>query len=187
MKRQDRVEVKPDFRVTAAAVTDARRIWTIYKTGRLASQANAELGITKQDVWEHLCKYDTERQPVYRQREEWQSRIRQPSSVGQVLVAEQLPSREVQGVVWPNIVDGERWLSKLYVANGVRRMGVASKLIEATLLWHHYEPVRLLVAAYNQSAIKLYERYDFQQVRELQSGYTIAGKPIPQIEMVWER
>jgi ribosomal protein S18 acetylase RimI-like enzyme len=168
-----------DVSVEPASPAAAKTAWRIYKNGRLDSQPNEALGITKQDVWAHLCDPGNPDGQI----DWWEERARQ----GELLAAFQdAPRHRINGIVWPNVdEEGQRWLSKLYVARCAKGLGIADKLIQATLTWHHYEPVRLLVAAYNETAIRVYERNDFEQVGERESGYLLAGKPIPQVEMLW--
>jgi GNAT superfamily N-acetyltransferase len=171
-----------DITVGPALPVHGKAAWKIYKNGRLDSQPNEDLGITKQDVWAHLCGGNVEH-PVKGQIEEWENR----AGRGELLAAFQnAPGLPINGIVWPNVDEsGQRWLSKLYVARRAKGLGIADRLIQATLAWHHYEPVKLLVAAYNETAIRVYERNEFEQIGERESGYLLAGKPIPQIEMLW--
>ena len=168
-----------DIYVEPALTEDARRIWAIYRAGRLASQPNAKLGITRGDVWRQFFSDEVYAEEI----EHWVSRINNPNENQQVLVAAYGLDR-VLGVVWPNISQGERRLDKLYVARGARGRGIGSKLVEAAKAWHHYEPITLNVAAYNP-ALELYEMHGFKAARKIECGYKIADKCVPQVEMVF--
>lgn len=163
--------------VEPAFETDLNRIWSIHRAGRLAVLPNAELGISRGDVWKMLEIDETNY--LESEKYQWAQRLRHPSGQQQVLAAIVPETNKVVGMVWPHIEENVRWLAKLYVASSVRGLGVGAKLIGAAKAWHHYQSTTLKVVSYNQPAIRLYEYHGFKQVDEIADGLTVGSKPVP--------
>lgn len=182
-RNQQQAEYAAGVHVRPAEFGDVNSIWSIYRAGRLAAQPCAELGISRGDVYREF--FDLGPEGVAEQKELWRDRIRKSNGKQQVLVAGHSELHTIDGFVWANTHDnGERWLERLYLARGRRGLGFGKKLVEAVIDWHNDEPIHLTAAAHNLTAIGLYESHGFEVVEKRECGYTIAGKPVPQVEMV---
>lgn len=67
----------------------------------------------------------------------------------------------VQGFMHADRTDDVVNLNAIYLTNALKGTGVAHKLMEQAVTFAGNLPMKLQVAAYNERAIKFYEKYDF--------------------------
>lgn len=157
--------------------------WALYHAARVSSQSNEDLGLSEQDIIEYLK--DPKSGVVGQSPREWRDMIMDGSGE-QIVLSAWVPSKFDMpvGIVRPNIQEGERWLSNLYVAKRAQRLGVARALVEATKEWHNHQPFKLRVAEYNTNAQAVYRKLGFVLNETVETGYYIGDVYVRQLEMV---
>jgi ribosomal protein S18 acetylase RimI-like enzyme len=179
----------PDDRLTVrpAVPEDAEGISRVNVATWLATYPNDELGITAELLRLHLqgAAGETATERVARFRRGIAASSAASASSG-CFVA--LSDGEVVGYTFPHVVGGGRHrVGALYVLPAFHGRGIGRLLLERNLAWHgDGVDVYLHVAAYNEQAIRFYERHGFALTGE--EGHdevaVIGNVRIPEIEML---
>ncbi|HWB39083.1 MAG TPA: GNAT family N-acetyltransferase [Candidatus Saccharimonadales bacterium] len=177
LSKTEKLEQLSKVDVLPAMPLNAKRIWTITKAGKIASMQYAAPELTGAEIFSYICGDG----PIYEQIDNWEAEIVNSGPTHQVLVAKQKQKGSVQGVVVPRIIDGERYITNLYVAKAAQGLGIGPMLLQAGMAWHHYEPMSLTVTA-NNPAQHMYADHAFSVVEQFPS-HAINGKIVERQKM----
>ena len=179
----------PDYPITIrpAVPEDAEGITRVNVETWLATYPNDELGITAELLRLHLegaaGEKAAERVARFRRGIAASSA---PSASNGCFVA--LAGGEVVGYTFPHVIAGGRHrVGALYVLPAFHGQRIGHLLLERNLAWHgDGQDVYLHVAAYNEHAIRFYERHGFvltgEEARDEVAA--IGDVRIPEIEML---
>jgi GNAT superfamily N-acetyltransferase len=179
--------LNPAAPIEIAVPDDAQAIADIQRRTWLATYPNEAAGITAEDIRSLFDGPDGARMRLRVERV--RARLASTSEHFAVFVAR--AGERVVGYTAPERTDEKRRVGAIYVLPGAQGDGVGSRLLRRNIDWHRAQdaaaPVYLHVAAYNEAAIRFYERAGF-----VTTGRTAAdeiatlpsGAVIPEIEMV---
>jgi GNAT superfamily N-acetyltransferase len=164
--------------VRVAVPDDAPAIRSVQARTWLATYPNPELGITREGLRRYLEGEDGERIARIRQRLSAQAG-------GCDFVA--VLGGEIVGFTAPFVTPGgRRRVGALYVLPAFHGAGIGHRLLTRNLAWHgDDQDVYLMVAAYNERAMRFYARFGFV-VTGPAAGDALAidGVVVPELEMV---
>jgi GNAT superfamily N-acetyltransferase len=172
--------------IRVATPADAAAIRSVQAQTWLATYPNAELGITREGLRHFLEGENGERIAgrVERTRQRIEAHVAAPAE-GCDFVA--VLGGEIVGFTAPFVEPGgHRRVGALYVRPSAQGSGLGHRLLARNLAWHgEDQDVYLLVAAYNERAVRFYARHGF--VLTGQPGrdeLAIDGVIMPELEMV---
>ncbi len=185
MKARSMENSLDDVIIEIATPQDAEAISELLRETWRATYPNKEIGITEEDI---RLRTDGENgEYIVQNIERWRKNIESTDDKATAYIA--LKGGKIVGFTYPTIApNGQRYIGALYVLPEAQDQGVGSRLIQANLAWHgEDEPVYLVVAAYNQNAIKFYKKFGF-----IETGNTVEDlsarkrglKELPEIEMI---
>ena len=169
--------------IERAIPQDAEAVSELLRRTWMATYPNAEAGITEEDIRLRTEGENGER--ISQNIEDWRKRIE--TSDGSVAVFVAKKDGRVVGMTAPGIIDGKRRIGAMYVLPENQREGVGRALMQKALEWHGTEEdIYLLVASYNQKAIKFYKDNGFEQTDRVveDKGNVYGNTRIPEIEMI---
>ncbi|HSX31702.1 MAG TPA: GNAT family N-acetyltransferase [Candidatus Saccharimonadales bacterium] len=169
--------------VERATPDDAEAISELLRVTWQATYPNDKAGISREDIRLRTEGNNGERIP--QNIANWRKRIETDDGTVAVFVARE--SGKVVGMAAPGIIEGRRRIGAMYVLPDVQGKGIGSQLMEKALAWHgREEDIYLLVASYNDNAIKFYRRFGFVQTDTavVDNGNVYGNTHIPEVEMV---
>lgn len=169
-----------------AVPDDAPAIRSVQARTWLATYPNPELGITREGLRRHLEGEDGERiaERTARIRQRLAAHAGDPAG-GCDFVA--VLDGEVVGFTAPFVSPGgRRRVGALYVLPSCHGLGAGHRLLARNLAWHgNGQDVYLVVAAYNDRAMRFYERRGFVVTGPaVGDALAIDGVVMPELEMV---
>jgi GNAT superfamily N-acetyltransferase len=172
--------------IRVAAPADAAAIRSVQARTWLATYPNAELGITREGLRRYLEGEDGERiaDRIAWTRRRIEMRAIAPAG-GRDFVA--VLDGEIVGFTAPFVESsGRRRVGALYVLPFAQGAGLGHLLLARNLAWHgEDQDVYLMVAAYNERAIRFYARHGFVPTGRADDGeLLIDGAVMPELEMV---
>ena len=177
--------MKQHINIEQAVPNDAEIICDIRDRAWIEAYPNDELGITADDI--RLNAQGLDGVFVPRRIAYIQEKLSKSERADNDTFVAKFESKVV-GYVEPIIEDGKRFISAIYVDPNFQGMGIGSKLLQRALDWHGKdEDIYLEVVAYNQKAIRFYERFGFEKTNTIVADEEEKPKymtSLPQIEMV---
>ncbi len=170
-----------NVKIRQAKLSDLSQMFEILKNCRIEMQTNSKLGLTR----ENAANFDTAKSFENLQKEfELQNNKNSGEKNTQFWVLE--INSKIAGFI--QIIYKKDWieLGKIYLQKDWQNQGLGSRLLAHTLQnLEVNQDVKVEVVEFNESAIKLYQKFGFVQTEnKLKSFVQPSGHQIPAIEMI---
>jgi ribosomal protein S18 acetylase RimI-like enzyme len=169
--------------IEPAELEDAAAIVEVQRATWLDTYPNKAAGLSYENIRRRVEGENGER--IAERVEKWRHRIISQKDDPHAFVAR--IDGEVVGIVFPSVIDGQPRVGSLYVLPSAQGKGIGGQLLREVFKWFGDKTdIYLRVAAYNENAIKFYQKYGFEFTNHevIDDGNVIDGKQIPEREMV---
>lgn len=168
--------------IELAKVEDAKEMVEVHAQSWLETYPNNALGITEEIVRNSI--FGEQNEKIADRIERYARRIETKDEHNHsAFVARQ--DNKIVGLSLPYVEPGGRHrLGAFYVLESAWGQGVGSQLLSKALDWHGSNDVYLLVATYNERAIRFYEKHGFHRTGAESEEIFTKDVKMPEFEMV---
>lgn len=156
----EQLEQNHQFKISSAQLDDAVGIGRAHLQSWLETYPNEGYGITKEWISEEFA-FLTDSKGV-RFREDVINNLDHNTKYMVVKDEDDV----IQGFLHASKTDTVASLNAIYLTDPLKGTGVADKLMNAVLEFAENLPIQLQVVAYNERAIRFYEKYGFKRGKE---------------------